>query len=273
MTAWADRTPSVKGLVLIGSRERPAGDAIWKVDSESDWDFQIITSETKPFATRSWTRELVGMDLRHYATRVARVGGVPRINAIFTGAEADFKIIPADRLRLAKFLVGLGCHRKEGWVRRGLQDLAVVVRPGWRFLKGSKGWDGFYRRVVNEVSDARLNNDDAMALANVFVCEARWVRLKAVRGELAAVQRMLHRELGETNFRLLHELKLRRGEPSFPDARRIERVTSPAELSAVRVNARMEIEELLAAVTQSESTLRMLMAELVGDRWQWPELS
>jgi hypothetical protein len=81
---------------------------------------------------------------------------------------------------------------------------------------------------------------------------------------------MLHVELAETNFRLLHEIKLRRGERSFPEARRIERVASPTELDAVTVNAALEAGALRGALARSETSLRSLMRELVGERWNGP---
>jgi hypothetical protein len=270
MTAWADRTPTVKGLVLIGSRERAADDRVWAADAQSDWDFQIISSAPEMFAKSDWTSGLTGAELMVYAPRVARIGGVPKVNAIFAAAEADFVVIPARRLTLAKLAVALGWHRREGKLRRGLQDLAVVIRPGWRFLKGGAAWDGLYRRVVAEVPDPRLRDDEACGLADVFLCEAVWVRRKIERGELVAAQRMLHGELAETNFRLLHEIKLRRGERSFPEARRIERVASPAELDAVTVNAALEAGALRGALARSETSLRSLMRELVGERWNGP---
>ena len=270
MTAWADRTPAVKGLVLIGSRERPAGDVVWRADAQSDWDFQIITDRPQAFANKDWTRELTGAALKVYAARVARIGGVPKVNAIFTEAEADFVVLPAGLMRLLKLAVALGLHRGDGKVRRGLQDLAVVIRPGWKFLKGAGTWDPFFQRVVAEVADARLGDQAACGLADVFVCESVWVRRKIERGELHAAQRMLYRELAETNYRLLHELKLRRGERSFPEARRIERIASEAELAAVRVSATPEAEALRAALAQSVSALRELMTALVGERWTWP---
>lgn len=266
MTAWAERTPTVKGLVLIGSRERSADDQVWAADAQSDWDFQIISSAPEMFAKRDWTNELTGTELKVYAPRVARIGGVPKVNVIFAGAEADFVIIPARRLMLAKLAMALGRHRREGKLRRGLQDLAVVIRPGWRFLKGGAAWDGLYRRVVAEVPDLRLRDEEACGLADVFLCEAVWVRRKIDRGELVAAQRMLHGELAETNFRLLHELKLRRGERSFPEARRIERVTSPADLAAVTVNAALEVEALQRALNRCEATMLDLLRELKGAR-------
>ncbi|MBC7368427.1 MAG: hypothetical protein H7343_16720 [Undibacterium sp.] len=270
MMAWAVRTPAIKALVLIGSRERQTSDAVWRADDQSDWDFQVITSEPQVFATKAWTSGLTGAELKVYAARVARIGGVPKVNAIFAGAEADFVVLPAALMRTMKLAVALNLHRREGKVRRGLRDLAVVIRPGWRFLKGGETWDPLYRRVVADVADARLGDEAARGLADVFVCESVWVRRKIERGELLTAQRMIHRELAETNFRLLHELKLRRGERSFPEARRIERIAAEAELSAVSVSATLEAEALRAALAKSAATLRELMTALEGGSWRWP---
>ena len=74
----------------------------------------------------------------------------------------------------------------------------------------------------------------------------------------------------ETNLRLLHELKLRRGERTFPEGRRIERIASAAELASVSVAARPAPAALRAAIERSAATCRKLMAALVGDAWRWP---
>jgi hypothetical protein len=270
MTTWAESTRSVDALVLIGSRERAASDAVWTADAQSDWDFQVITSRPKLFADGAWMRDLPGFELKVYAPRVARIGGVPKVNVVLAGAEADFVVLPAPLMRRMKRAVALGLHREEGKIRGALRDLAVVIRPGWRFLKGGAAWDPLFQRVVAEVTDPRLDDGAVCGLANVFVCEAVWIRRKLERGELAAAQRMLHRELAETNFRLLHELRLRRGERSFPEARRIERVLAGPELEAVSVTATLDAVALRKALEKSEATLRMLMAALVEERWRWP---
>ena len=270
MTAWAARTPWVEALILIGSRERAESDAVWSADAQSDWDFQIITAQPQRFEDGAWARDLPGFPLTVYASRVARLGGVPKINALFEGSEADFVILPARLLRLTKLAVALGLQRREGRTRRALQDLAVVSRPGWKFLKGSEAWDPLWRKIVAEVTDARLDDRAVCGLADVFICETVWMRRKLERGELVAAQRMLHRELAETNFRLLHELRLRRGERSFPEARRIERVLDGPELDAVSVSAPLNAVALRKALEKSEATLRMLMAALVEERWRWP---
>ena len=144
MSAWAARTPAVSGLVLIGSRERPQADALEQADVHSDWDFQVITSEPRMFADRAWTRDLPGVEMRAYAARRASIGGVPKINAVFAGGEWNLVIIPLKAARLMKAAIALGLHRREGRIRRKAQDLAEVIRPGWRFLKGGETWDPLF---------------------------------------------------------------------------------------------------------------------------------
>ncbi len=265
VSRWAAETPSVSGLTLFGSRAREGA------DPQSDWDFQVISSRPDMFAQRAWAQALVGATLRVYAPRMTRFGGVPKVNVIFDGAEADFVIIPERALRTAKLLVALGLHRREGLLRRRLADLAIAIRPGWRFLKGARRWEALYRRVVAEVADARLDDAEARRLGDVFVCDYLWSLRKIERGELVAAQRMLHRELVETNLRLLHEVKLRRGERSFPEGRRIEQNAPAGELSSLAPGGPCEAAALRDAAARAAGALRGLMAALVGSSWRWPE--
>lgn len=268
--AWARGEASVEAVVLIGSQARAPEDEVWRPDPQSDWDFQIITSRPELLANAAWTAGL-GVTLRTYAVRRAAIGGVPKVAALFEGAEADFVVIPASSLRLARWLVGLGVHRRSERLRRGLQDLAVVVRPGWRFLKGAEAWEPFYRRVVTEIADPRLGDDEIRGLADAFVCDVVWTRRKIERGELIAAQRMLHRSLAETNLRLLHELRLRRGERTFPEGRRAERILPESERARIAVTARLDAAELAAELARCAAACRDLTSALVGAAWRWPE--
>jgi hypothetical protein len=272
LTAWAANEPSVQALVLIGSRVRASSDGVWQADAQSDWDFQIITSRPELFSDAAWVRALPGVEVRVYAVRGARLGDVPKVAAVFTGAEADFVILPAARLVQLRTAASRGEHREAGHVRRDLQSIGIVIRPGVRFLKDTAGWESFYQKIVGEVPDARLENAAACGLADGFVCDFIWAQRKLARGEWIAAQRMLHRELAEANLRLLHELKLRRGERSFPEGRRIERVAKPEELAGVAVSATLDEAGLRAALEKCAATLRELMGALVGDGWRWPDV-
>ena len=270
VTSWAQQDSSIRAAVLIGSRVRAKEDLLFRADGDSDWDFQLICDRTEMFETVHWTKSL-NVELHTYSVRRAAIGGVPKIAAIFANGEADFVIIPSRRLLLARWLVRFGFHQRSQRLREALQDLAVVVRPGWRFLKGAKSWEGFYQRVVADVGDPRLSDDDVRNLANSFVCDQSWTLKKIRRGENLAAQRMLHRSLVETNFRLLHELKLREGQRSFPEARRSEFFLSSNELCMITVSTTAEEIALRAAVEKSSSTCRALVRALVGENWIWPK--
>jgi hypothetical protein len=189
---------------------------------------------------------------------------------VFQESEADFVILPARVFRVLKFFTRLGVHQHIGPIRRRLQEVALVVRPGWRFLKGANAWETLYLRGVNDFADRRLNDFEICQMADGFVCDYVCILRKIARGELRAAQRLVHRDLAEINFQLLHELKLRRGERSFPEGRRIERVTSSDELSAVTIDTRLDASEFQFAVRKSAIACRELMFALVGQRWRWP---
>jgi len=263
-SAWAATEPSVSALTLFGSRARGQS------DGSSDWDFQVITSKPDLFMTSAWTSGLKGARVLVYAPRMTRFGGVPKVNLVFEGAEADLVVLPAGTLTMARLLVAMGFHRRDGGLRRRLRDLAVAIRPGWTFLKGERTWGRFYRRLVDEVDDPRLGDDEIRRLANVFVCDYLWTVRKLERGELVAAQRMLHRELAETLLALSHELRLRRGEPTYPEGRRLEKLLGTAAASQWAVSSRLEAGELSAASARLKDALCAHMASLVADSWAWP---
>lgn len=267
---WASGRPEIEALTLFGSRARADARSAAGSDAHSDWDFQVITSEPWRFNSGEWARCLPAARLRVYAPRMTRFGGVPKVNMIFEGAEADLVVIPSRPLKAARLLVSLGLHRREGYLRRRLRDLAVTLRPGWTFLKGAQEWDAFYRRVVAEVDDPRTDDREALRLADVFICDYVWALRKIERGEWIAAQRMLHRELSETNLQLFHELRLRRGERSYPEGRRVEQLCDPAQVGRLVLASSCNERDLRAALSVASDTLRHLMKELVGPLWEWP---
>ncbi|MGH7997560.1 MAG: hypothetical protein ACREFX_14530 [Opitutaceae bacterium] len=272
LAAWARPRDDIEALVLIGSRQRSAGDGLKGADRHSDWDFHIIARIPGRFADREWLREIPGAEPLAYSVRRAAIGGVPRVTALFRGAEVDLVIVPAEGLGSVAEAAKAGQHLSSPQVRQSCQDLAVVIRPGWRFLKPNPKWEAWYAEVVNLVPDPRLGDAEVIDLAEAFVCHWVWARRKAARGEWRAAQRALHRELAETNYRLLHEIKLRAGQPSFPEARRIERVASEEELGAVSVDGGWRESELQDSLARTAYGFRTLVAKLVGERWRWPAL-
>ena len=272
MQAWAEREASVSGLVLIGSRQRPPGEALEVVDSHSDWDFHVITSNPALFANRRWVESWPGVSVRAYAARAAVIGGVPKVNIVLSDTEVDLVVIPAQVLGKVKLRAAFGLHRRRGWTQRRLQDIAEVIRPGWRFLVGEERWGALYRRAVAEVTDPHLTDDGVRQLAEGFVCDYVWTARKIARGEFRTAQRTIFRELMETNLQLLHELKQRRGERTFTKGRRLEQVADPAQLARMTVAPVPEGGSLAAELERAARTCRELVFSLVGNTWTWPVL-
>lgn len=268
--AWAEREPTVQLCVLIGSRVRDPA-APTGADAHSDWDFQIATSHPQQFEDSSWLAAL-GMQPLAYALRPGRLGSALKASAVTVHGELDLVVIPVNPLREVARLLSGGARVVDPTVRQALIDLSAVLAGGYRFLKGAGEFADFYARVVREVPPARLDNSAVCRLAEVFVCDYVITCRRIDRGEWLAAQRWLHHQLAETNFRLLHELRLRGGRASFPDARWLEDLDE-SRLEAVRVAALPEGAGLRRAVEQAAETLRTLVVQLVGESWRWPDLT
>ncbi len=264
---WAAQEPSVRALVQIGSRVRAQTDTMLACDDFSDWDFQVVTSRPEMFADREWLRALdLGAPIA-YVARLGRLGTATKVAIALRGGEIDLVILPAARLRQAKWLVRLGLATRLPAVRHALGGMAIVLRGGHVVRHGGAEWGGFFRRVATEFPVPRLSDADAQGLAEGFVCDFISTRHKIDRGEFLAAQRWLHHQLAEVNFQLLHELRQRKNELSFPDARRIERVFPDWRL--VQVDAAPQAESLREATDKAAATLSALMKELVPE-WRWP---
>jgi hypothetical protein len=143
---------------------------------------------------------------------------------------------------------------------------------GQKVLKGGPGWQRFYTRVVNEVPLAHLTDEAAISLGEGAYVDAISILGKLERGEFVAVQRWLHRSLIETNFKILHELRVRKGLVSYPDGRRVEQLLSPEELRAVRFEVTLDPGSLRTAILSSLSGTHRLLHELTGKSPTWSEL-
>lgn len=270
LVVWAAGEASVELLVLIGSRTREPA-SVAAADLHSDWDFQLATSRPEAFATDRWLSAL-GVDPLAYVLRMGRLGSAQKVSAVTKAGELDLVIIPVQSLRGLAELLHRGHHSSHPLATQALTDLSAVLAGGYRILKGAAEFAGFYEQVSREIPPARLDAAAVCQLAEAFVCDYVFTCRKLERGELCAAQRWLHQQLAETNFRLLHELRLRGGCISFPDARRLERLGEP-RLGAVTVTAGPTVAALRVAVEGAAEAHRHLVAELVGAAWRWPDLS
>lgn len=270
IAVWASAESTVRALVLIGSRVRDRGPLA--ADSHSDWDFQVVTDRPEMFLEPQWLVSVSGQPPLAYVARTGRLGSAIKVTVVARGGELDLVVIPTRQLKQIKWLLRIGLASRVGRVREGLGHLAVVIRPGYRLVKGESEWGGFYRRVAAEFPSPRFGNAAVRRLAEGFVCDYVSTRHKIRRGEFVAAQRWLHHHLAEVNFQLLHELRQRRGETSLPDARRLESLCEREVTATVTVNALPTAESLLGATERAAAGCRELMHALVGDAWRWPDV-
>lgn len=266
---WAEADPAVVLLVQIGSRARAEG-AWGAAQADSDWDFQLATTEPARFADATWLGTL-GLTPLVYVARPGRLGSADKVTAVFPAGVLDLVIIPATALRGAGIIPPGGFASYPPAARQALTDLSAVLRGGYRIRKGGAEFVALYESVTREVPPARLSDSAVRQVADGFVCDYLSTRQKLARGEWAAAQRWLHHQLAEANFRLLHEWRERQGLPSFPDARRLE--TLPGLRAAdVTVAALPTAESLQPAVEAAAATLRGLVDSLLAGTWRWPDL-
>lgn len=268
--AWGAGDPAIQLLVLIGSRTRE-GETLASADAHSDWDFQVATSDPGRFAQGAWLAA-IGLNPLAYVLRTGRLGSALKASAVTEMGELDLVVIPVEPLRGLVRLVQSRQQAGNGPAMQALTDLSAVVAGGYRLLKGGEEFSAFYEYVGREIPPARLDDAAVSQAAEAFVCDYVFTCRKIARGELIAAQRWLHQQLVEANFRLRHELRLRQGHPSFPDARRIERL-DPAGARALAIPGGAGASDLRGATEQAAENHRRLVAALIGTAWQWPDLS
>lgn len=267
---WARREGHVELLVAIGSRVRADGTE-GAADHGSDWDYQLASSSPGILHDAAWLSAL-GVTVHAYATRTGRLGSSAKISAVTDRGELDLVILPVEALRVLTAAMNSPASSWPPQLLPALTDLATVLAGGFRVLKGEAAYGPILVRIRREVPVSRLDDAAVRAEAECFLCDYVSTWRKVERGEWIAAQRWLHHQLTESNLRLLHELRLRRGEVSFPDGRRLERLAEPLAVE-VAVSATPDAAGLRGALTRCAAAHRRLMTALLGDSWCQPDLS
>jgi hypothetical protein len=266
---WAAGEPAICLVALIGSRARTSGEM--QADEHSDWDFHVATTCPEIFKNGCWLAEL-GLTPLVYVERRGRLGTTRKVTAIFPDADVDWVILPADEFRACIEPAMTGLDRAPPSVQDTVINLAMVLQGGYRIFKGTAEFESFYGFVSTQLRAGRLSDDALCSLADGFVCDYISTLRKIVRGEFQAARRWVHHQLLEVNFRLLHELRLREGLPSLPDARRIE-FLHESRVEGFKMDVLLTRESLWAGAENAALTCRDLMRALVGVRWRWPNLT
>lgn len=269
---WASGQTSIRALVQIGSRLHDDELGIEAPDCYSDWDFQVVTDNPEVFRNANWIKRL-GLGQPHaYADREGRLGTARKITVILEPGVLDIVVIPLQQLRSIVQQISSGKYTSNLSTYNALIDQATVLKGGYRFIKGLAEFGKLFHFIANEISPRRLDDAAVCNLANGFVCDYISTCNKIARTESLAAQRWLHLYLAELNFQLLHELRQRAENPTYPDARRLELLLDEDWIRAIEVNASPNAKSLRAAVEKSRGTLCRLVRELVGAKWRWPNL-
>jgi hypothetical protein len=266
---WLQSESTVESAVLFGSSARTTVDEA-SADKWSDIDLHVVTSAPDHLEHLDWERLFPDQMFCCQAVRPA-TGGVRKATLLFAFGQIDLVLVPASRLRLARWGMRMRLQNKIRSLEVGLNEIHTCVRSGYRFLKGEKMWGEFYARVLAQMPGVRVDDNECRRLADVFLCDLLWLFQKLERRELLAAQFQLHRSLSETNFRLLRELHLRNGKPlpSFGLARRMETSATPLEIDWVQTDARLDATQLRHAAWRAFAGLKALMAALVPP-WDIP---
>jgi hypothetical protein len=203
-----------------------------------------------------------------YVTRAGRLDSARKVTAQFANGTLDIVIIPTSLIRSAELQIARQ-HSVNPSLMDALVDQATVLQGGYSFLKGND-FEPLFRFISTHVKPRRLDDASIRELAEGFVCDYFFAVQKLERGEKVAAQRWLHCHLGETNFRLLHELRQRDRKTSFPDARRLEFLLDDELLEAITINASPEEASLRDAIEKSRKTCCTLIKRLIGSDWSWP---
>lgn len=270
LRAWVDAAAIVDAAVLYGSAAHQSDAGVPDRDGWPDFDLHVIAGRSRHFDSVDWNRALPGQGFCLAAKRVA-TGGTKKLTLLFASGQVDMVLLSTAEMRCARWAMHVGLHRKLGFIRHALNEMATSMRPGYRFLKGAKQWGPLYARVVREMPGVRVSDDAARRLADEFLVHMLLALTRLERGELLAAQFGLHSVLCQTNLRLMRELRLRRELPlpSFGLGRRTEALVTPEELDWVRVDAALDKAALAHAIWKALDGLKALMNEL-EPRWRVP---
>lgn len=252
---------NVKSVVLFGSRAREQGMPAAS-DDWSDIDLHVIVGNVAAFVAIESLTSLCDKPVKLHVIRAAS-GGVRKVTLLYEDAEVDLVVIPCRQMGLARLGLALGLQEKIAPLRIGLNEMSTIMRGGYRFLKGEDAWGKFYADVVVRLPGQRLGDAEVRAIADAFLCDYLWVRQKLARGEWIAAQRGLHVQLADANFRLMHELRLRQGRPTFREARRLEKLLAAGDLNSLQISARLDTSELQQAADKALTTMKTLLGELL----------
>ncbi len=215
---WAHEQNDIEAVVQVGSRvQRNALVDLW-----SDWDYQLITSNPRKYYNDRWPSQIGPIWCAH-CEKSPR--GVTKVSVVLEdGYEVDFMPVAAWQLKLAYFLM------QRSWLaskiplgaQRGIRLLRLVVKPGFRVIKGTAIWSNRMEALKRPWPEAIMNYKEFVFHQSAFWRRATWILKKLARGEFRAALRSYWIDLVEASYGILEEEARLIGKYARPDARYAE---------------------------------------------------
>jgi len=257
------RDSGIRAALLFGSRAQGSE------KHNSDFDIQIVSRGVHGFIAGQWFESAELGHLVAFYAKPATEGAI-KITALFRRGTVDMVVVQLYRMLIARLAVNFGLHRRSARLHKSLSALSVVIRPGYKLLKGGSGWEKFYALIVRDVPVPRLSNEDVRRVAMSSYIDALWVAKKAKDGEFLAAHRWLYRVPFDANLILLNELRMRMRVPPCYDARHAEEMLNESELALIKLETGLDENTLLVASRHCVESTKILVEKLTGTRPCWP---
>jgi len=263
--AWARQQSELEALVQIGSRVQPGQ----SVDEWSDWDYQMIVRRPARYRNRNWPAQIAPCWSAHFE-RTERA--VVKLSAVFEGGrEADFVLLSAWQMKL------VCCAMRHpgalGWyppvLRRGVHNLRLVAKPGYRVILGGAPWERRYAAMEIAWPVPIFASEDLREHTAAFWRHAVWVAKKILRSELRAALRWQHVEMREHVYALLEEEARLAGRNPRPEARKAERWLDERRLTQTAITTGPD-QSTLAKALLAELTLFRDVSRSVAESHGFP---
>ena len=259
---WARQLPDLDALVQIGSRVQPDAN----VDEWSDWDYHLIVRSPARYFNTDWPAQIAPCWGAHFEWTER---AVVKLSAVFEGGfEVDFVLLRAWQVKLTyaamRYPGARGCFPPA--LRRGIDNLRLVARPGYRVILGGATWEQRVKSLEVAWPLPEFLQDDFQDHMAAFWRHAVWVFKKIMRGELRASQRWLHLELREHVYSLLLEEARLAGRRPRPEARKAEQWLDETRLRQTAITTGPD-QAILARALMAELTLfREVSASVAASR-------
>lgn len=253
----------ILAALLFGSRARG------QVTDSSDIDLQVLSRNPKVIINNEWLACKNEFHVLLSSTRAAS-GGATKVTVLYSCGLVDIVLPRVLEMIAARLLVQARIYRHSAFISNRLRSLAVVIRPGFKMLKGTLSWQRFYERIAREIVPSRIDNVQVLEIARRSYLDAYWAYRKALDGELLAAQRWLHRVPFEANVNLLNELRSRRGLHPCYDARKSEISLTLEEQALIRLETTLDSRSICQASVFITENMRQLVKMLTGEEPGWP---